>query len=100
MRCQADSLVDKPPHGLQSQRGRLSAGLLHPLQPACLFQPHSQAGQLGQLHVKVKADVQQALDLCDAGNFICQDLLTVLLEVFDAIQELLKKDINFDRQSK
>lgn len=99
MRHQADSLVDEPPHGLQSPGGRLSAGLLRPLQPACLLQPHSQAGQLRQLYVEVKADVQQALDLSDAGNFVCQDLLTVLLEVFDAIQEFLKTLVQTYRKS-
>lgn len=98
MRSKADSLVDEPPHGLQGQGGRLRAGLLHPLQPAGLLQPHSQAGQLRQLHVKVEADVQQALDLGDAGNFIYQDLLAVLLEVFDTIQELLKRDIDSEME--
>lgn len=88
---QADPLVDELPHGLQGQRGRLGAGLLRPLQPARLLQPHPQAGQLGQLHVKVETDVQQALDLGDAGSFVRQDLLAVLLEVFDAIQEFLIK---------
>lgn len=91
MRSQAHPLVDEPPHGLQGQGGRLSAGLLHSFQPAGLFQPHSQTGQLGQLHVEVKADVQQTLDLCHAGNFVPQDLVAVLLEVFDAIQQLLNK---------
>ena len=90
MRRQADSLVDEPPHGLQSQGGGLSAGLLHALQPARLLQPHSEARQLGQLHVEVEADVQQALDLGDAGKFIGQDLLAVLLEVLDTVQEFLK----------
>lgn len=89
MRSQAYSLVDEPPHGLQGQGGRLSAGLLHSFQPAGLFQPLSQAGQLGQFHVEVEADVQQTLDLCHAGNLIPQDLVTVLLEVFNAIQQLL-----------
>ncbi|TNN73308.1 hypothetical protein EYF80_016471 [Liparis tanakae] len=68
MRHQTDSLVDEPPHGLQGPGGGLSAGLLRALQPARLLQPHPQAGQLRQLHVEVEADVQQALDLGDAGN--------------------------------
>lgn len=57
MRGKAHSLVDEPPHGLQSQGGRLRAGLLHSFQPACLFQPHPEAGQFRQLHVEVEADV-------------------------------------------
>ena len=92
MRGQADSLVDEPPHGLQTQGGGLGAGLLHGLQPASLLQPHSQAGQLGQVHVELEADVQQALDLGDARNLVGQDFLAVLLKVFDTVQEHLKDD--------
>lgn len=94
MRSQSNSLVNEPPHGLQCQGSGLSSSLLHSFHPACLFQPHSQARQLRQLHVKVEADVQQVLDLTDTGNLICQHLCTVLLEIFNAIQELLKKDRN------
>lgn len=82
--------VYEAPHIIQSEGAVLWAGQLHILQPACLLQPRPQLCQLRQVHVKVKADIQQLLQLRSTGHLFRKELLALLLESFHTVEEILK----------